>query len=394
MKDLTSLTLKQLFKEVKDEDCIWGDLKLDTKVFLRKLINNTLGIEMVNYLKAEQYERTGKRNDYRNGYYERHLETGLGLIENVEVPRSRNGGFKTNIFKNYSRRQIEVENLIKDLFLKGISTRRVSEIIEPLLGFSVSAATVSNVVKQLDKEVAKYHNKQLEDKYKYLFLDGIVLKARNAIEVKKRIVLVAYGITYSGHKELVNYRQASFESEAEWTKFLSDLYRRGLKGNNLKLIIVDGCPGLLKAIDMTYPYISIQRCWVHKLRNIATYLPKKHLDCLKEAKQIYLAENKRHAINIYWSWAKKWREVAPKAVYCLEKDIDHMLAFFDFPKQHQIKIRTTNQIERCFVEVRRRTRPMTSFSNYSSVDRIIFGIFNYENTKWKKKPLKEFTQKS
>jgi transposase-like protein len=201
---------------------------------------------------------------------------------------------------------------------------------------------VSNTVKVLDKEVAAYHSKALTDTYQYLFLDGIVLKARNAIEVKKRFVLTAYGITHFGHKELISFRQAKSESENEWTKFLTDLYKRGLKGESLKLVIVDGCPGLLKAIDMTYPYVPIQRCWVHKLRNIASYLPEKYFDCLKEAKAIYLAENKKEAVKVYWTWAKKYRDLTPKAVNCLEKDIDEMFAFLNFPKSHQIKIRTTN----------------------------------------------------
>lgn len=392
VKDLADLTLKDLFEEIKDEERVWGDLKLEAKFLLRKLVNNTLGIEMRNYLQASVYERTNNRVSYRNGFYGRDLETGFGLLEKLEIPRSRDGQFKTNIFEHYSRRQKEVEVLIKDLFLKGISTRRVGEIIEPLLGFEVSATTVSNVTKELDREVAVYHGRKLSDIYRYLFLDGIVLKARNALEVKKRFVLVAYGITHDGHKELISYRQATSESEGEWSKFLMDLQRRGLEGKFLKLVAVDGAPGLLKALDMTYPYVPIQRCWVHKLRNIASYLPKKHLDCLREVKAIYLADNRRAAINTYWSWAKKWRNTCPKAVECLEKDIDQLLTFFDFPKAHWIKIRTTNQIERVFVEVRRRTRPMTSFSNYSSVNRIIFGIFNYENTKWKKRPLKEFTQ--
>lgn len=391
VKELTDLTLKDLFKEVKDEESIWGDIKLESRFLVQKLVNNTLGIEMNNYLQAEKHQRTDQRVSYRNGYYDRDLETGFGLLK-LSVPRCRNKGFEPKVFEHYSRRQVEVETLIKDLFLKGISTRRVGEVLEPLLGFEVSATTVSNVCRSLDKEVESYHRRSLSDTYQYLFLDGIHLKARNSLEVKKRIILVAYGITCSGHKELISFRQAPFESEAEWTKFLTDLQKRGLEGRLLKLIIVDGCPGLLKALDMSYPYIPIQRCWVHKLRNIVTYLSPQHMDCLKEAKAIYLANNKREAINTYWSWAKNWRKSAPAAVKCLEKDIDQLLAFLDFPKEHQIKIRTTNQIERVFVEVRRRIRPMTSFSNYSSVDRIIFGIFNYENTKWQNRPLKEFTQ--
>lgn len=394
-KTLADLSLRDLWKEVKDEENIWEDLKLEAQQVLKKLLKGVLEVEMASYLQANRHERTEKRVSYRNGFYQRDLETSLGLIRVLEVPRSRDGGFEPTIFEHYKRRQEEVASLIKDMFLAGVSTRRVGEVIRPLLGFEVSATTVSTICKSLDKEVQKFHGREIEDEYIYLFLDGITLKARNALEVKKRIVLCAYGIRKDGERELISFRQAQSESEEAWRAFLNDLYSRGLKGKNLKLVIVDGCPGLLRALEIVYPYILRQRCWVHKLRNVASKLPKKkQKDILKGAKAIYQAENKKEAVKLYWEWAKAYRKSYPKAVECLEKDLDELLTFLEFPKEHWKKIRTTNIIERSFREVKRRTRPMSSFSNYRSVDRIIYGIIHYLNTKWGKKPLKEFTQLS
>lgn len=393
MKTLTGLTLSDLWRAVKTEETLWGDLKKETRLALKEIIREGLEVEMVSYLRAQKHERTEERKDYRNGTYLRDLETGFGLLENIPMPRSRSPGFKTEIFKRYSRRKEEVEKHIKDMFLAGVSTRRVGEVLEPLLGFRVSAQTVSKIVKSLDAEVFKFHERVLEDKYTYLFLDGITLKARNVLEVKKRIVLVAYGVTKEGKREILNFRQAPSESENSWLAFLNDLYKRGLIGKNLKLIITDGCPGLTKALEYVYPYTPHQRCWVHKIRNISQKLPKKkQKEVLKGVKAIYKAENRREAIRKYWEWAKAYRNIYPKAVKCLEKDLDELLSFFDFPKACWRKIRTTNAIERAFREVRRRTRPMSSFSNYKSVDRIIYGIIHYINKKWKNTTLKEFTQ--
>lgn len=394
-RELSELTLTDLWKEVKNEEAIWGDLKLEARKVLKKLLRGVLEVAMTNHLQADKHERTEKRISYRNGFYLRDLETSLGLLKDLEIPRSRDGAFRPPVFGHYKRRHHEVEDLIKDMFLAGVSTRRVGEVIQPLLGFEVSASTVSNILKSLDSEVLRFHNQALADEYIYLFLDGITLKARHALEVKKKMVLCAYGVRKDGKRKLISFRQAQSESEGAWTSFLNDLYSRGLKGKSLNLIIVDGCPGLLKALDIIYPYIPRQRCWVHKLRNVANKLPKrKQEDILKGAKVIYQAENKRAAVRCYWEWARAYRSSYPQAVECLEKDIDELLSFMDFPKKHWIKIRTTNIIERSFREVRRRTRPMSSFSNGKSVDRIIYGIICHLNTKWEKKPLKEFTQLS
>jgi transposase-like protein len=168
-----------------------------------------------------------------------------------------------------------------------------------------------------------------------------------------------------------------------------------LQGNSLKLIVTDGCPGLHQALAIVYPFIPKQRCWAHKLRNVANKLPRKIQEtCLIEAKGIYQAQTQREARDLFLHWATHWRELAPKAVTCLETDIDELVNFFNCPKGHWRKIRTTNAIERAFREVRRRTRPMSCFQNSASVDRIIYGVVSYLNNKWKEKPLSQFTQLS
>jgi len=278
------------------------------------------------------------------------------------------------------------------MFLAGVSTRKVQEVLQPMLGESLSPQSVSRIVKSLDAEVKSFHQRRIEDKYRYLFFDGITLKVKGAAGVKKRFVLCAYGITGNGHRELVSFRQATAESEAQWEAFLQDLYERGLEGKQTHLVTTDGCPGLHRALDTVYPYVPRQRCWAHKLRNVASKLRRKNQpECLAQVKLVYLAETAREATSRFRDWARRWRSVEPKAVKCLEADMDEMLSFLTCPRSHWSKIRTTNAVERAFREVRRRTRPMSCFQNSVSVDRLIYGVISHLNNAWKEKPLFEFT---
>lgn len=230
------------------------------------------------------------------GYYRRDLETSFGLIRNINVPSNRKTKIEHQIFEAYQRKSKEVEELIKEAFLSGISTRRISEVLSPLVGASISAQAVSNLARLLDEEVRRYHTKPLADSYRFLFLDGVRVRVKSASSKNKKVILCAYGITQSGQRELISFMQADSESEEAWFCFVNDLYTRGLEGKNLELITHDGSPALQKALDVVYPFIPKQRCWVHKLRNIANKLPKKaHSTCLAEAKFIYAKENKRQA---------------------------------------------------------------------------------------------------
>jgi len=394
MKDLTSLRVSDLWKQVKTtEEEIWGDLKLDTKMHLKNIIEKCLIEEQTKLIGAHRSQRNMIRVDYRNGYYKRNLETTLGTIENLTVPRNRAVKLESKVFKKYQRKEVSLKKLIKDCFLAGISTRRVGEVLEGVIEDKVSPQTVSNIARELDYMVKKFHNRSLEDIYSKIFFDAIVLKVKNLSNQNKKTVLVAYGITAEGHREIIDFMLAKTESEQSWYMFVDNLYRRGLKGSCLDLVTIDGNAALKLAVSTVYPFTPIQRCWVHKLANIASKLPKRAYEsCLAEAKGIYAAKNKKKAAARYRKWVAKYEELYPKAVKCLAKDIDSMLVFFDFPKEIWKKIRTTNIIERCFREVRRRVRPMTCFENDASCSRIIFGVMYHLNNSWKDKPLKEFTQ--
>lgn len=392
-KALTELSVADLWKEVKMEERIWGDLRRSSQIMLKRFLEGCMEEEISQYVGGVWHQRGIERVSYRNGYYDRDLETGLGLIRELRIPRSRDGGYKTKIFSRYERRQEEVKGMIEEAFIAGVSTRRVAEVMEPLLGYGISAGTVSRISKGLNKEVKKYQGRDLKDKYKYLLLDGICLKIRAGVRVKKKLVLCAYGISKEGVKEVISFRIARSESERSWESFLNDLYRRGLVGDGLELIITDGCKGLKNALETVYPYVNRQRCWVHKLRNVSNKLRKKNREeCIKGARKIYKAKNRKKATENYWKWAREWRKKEPGAVKCLEKDLEELLAIFDFPEAHRIKIRTTNAIERTFREVRRRTRPMSSFTNSDSCNRIIYSIIKHLNDKWEKHPLKQITQ--
>lgn len=387
--------LKEWWQEIKEnrEEDFWANTRTYMKQVLKKLMESTMKGEVEAYTRSRWHERNEDKIDYRNGFRYRRFLTHEGPIENLKVPRLRKSKFRTKVFKNYQARQEAVDQAIRDVFICGVSTRRVGEALSALLDAPVSAGTVSNVTKALDKEVKKFHRQKLTDEYQYLILDGIHLKIKGVLKGKKRVVLVVYGITVMGQRKLIGFRVVGVESEAKWEQFLTDLYNRGLIGKELKLITTDGCKGLHRALDIVYPEIPRQACWVHKLRNVSNYLPKKHQkECIKEARKIYLADNKKEAVRIYKAWAKKWARIKPEAVRCIERELDELLAFLDCPKEHQVKIRTTNVIERSFREVRRRVRTMNCFTNQPSCERIIYSIFNHLNNHWRNRLLKAFNQ--
>jgi putative transposase len=392
VKDLTELTVKDLWQEVKGEEDWWEEINERVLGMVKLILERSLEEELIEFLQASRYVRTEVRRGYRNGYYERSLFSRYGVIKALRVPRARNG-YSPKVLPNYQRRQSEINRMVRDMFLAGVSTRRVGEILDQVWGQSVSAQTVSNICQSLDREVKVYQNRRLSDHYQYLLFDGIVLKVKGAAKVYRKPILVVYGITDGGYKELIDFRQSASESESQWEAFLRNIYQRGLEGSNCNLIIIDGCKGLRRALETVYPYIPIQRCWAHKLRNVANHIRRKdQKECMRQAKRIYLAENRRAAVIALREWETRWQSQYPKAIKCLENDLEELLNFLDCPVLHRVKIRTTNAVERAFREVRRRTRTMSCFTNAKSVDRIIYGVMSHLNKSWKDKPLPKSTQ--
>lgn len=343
------------------------------------------------YLQAAPYQRGPQRTDQANGFYRRRLTTRLGVVE-LAVPRSRSGLFRTQLLARYARREAVVDQALRQVFLLGISTRQAGAALAGLLDEAVSAATVSAVSKVLDEAVGQWHRRPLADHYRYLILDGVSVRIRLVGAVKRRVALCAYGIDRQGRRELIDFLLVKQEDEGNWRSFLEGLWRRGLRGAALELITTDGQAGQIAALRLVWPQVAHQRCWAHKLRNVEGHLKRSQQACLQQAKGLYQARHQREALLRFRAWKARWEREAPRAVRCVEKDLEELLAFYDQPTEHWTRIRTTNVIERLFVEVRRRIRTMCAFTTRDSCERILFSVFQRMNQYWNQHPLKTFTQ--
>jgi putative transposase len=350
---------------------------------------------------ASPHERAGGRVDYRNGYYLRQsFQTAIGRIERMRIPRCRKRSLVQDLAEQLKRTRGAFEAKVVEMFLKGLSVRNIGPVLDGLLGLPISPGQVSRLARQWDRHVEAFHQRPLEDRYVYLFFDGIHLKRRSMprlfrglSERKRKVVLVAYGIAAKGVKELIGYRLENSEGEAGWRRLLGSLYRRGLTGQAVQLIVTDGGKGLLGALDDFYPESGRQRCWFHKMGNVLTKLRRAHRErCLKGLRRVYRAASRRAAEKAYQAWARRWVDKEPAAVRCVERDLEQLLAFFEMPKRHWRMLRTTNAIERCFREVRRRTRSVGCFVNDQSLERMIYGLFRFMNEKRAGKVCPEFAQ--
>jgi len=357
---------------------------------IKGLIEKYTDIEIQDLIGARKGKHLHYRVTYRNGYAYRTLQTSFGYIPDLKIPRVRDGNVQPHVLDSYARRSPDLDQTVLNMFLAGVCTRRVKEVLAPLAGENaLSSSTVSEITKLLDSHVQKFQNRSLTDDYLYLIFDGVYLKMKSPIQSKRRCILVVYGIKANGVRELIAFRMANQgESQVAWEAFLNSLYQRGLKGSLLKLLVIDGNKGLANAAEVVYPLAKIQRCWAHKLRNAVNHVPKKLQTSFSlDASAIYNASSRTAALVAFKDLKKSWESMAPRAVDCLEQDLDSLLNFFSCPESLWKKLRTTNIIERVFREVRRRTRPMSTFNNLASVERIIFAIFHRQNSIWAKKPL-------
>jgi putative transposase len=369
----------------------WGDLTLQAANMLRRLLETTMELEVQDLIGSRHWEHNPTRPTYRNGYRTRSLLSSFGHLASIQIPRLREGRYSFSCLKRYRRRAPDVDLMILEMFLSGVSTRNVSEVLEPIYGSgAISAAGVSRISKNLNKYVNEFHSRRLSDDYLYLIADGVYFNVKNPVRKRRRCVLVVYGIKSTGQREIIDFQLAPLgESIAAWEKFLNQMYHRGFEGSALRLVVTDGCKASKAAFNTVYPMAKHQLCWAHKLRNVANKLPKQmQAVVVNEARDIYSAENGISAMKSFRHWVKVWGSVYPQAVNCLADDIYDLLNFYNEPESLWIKLRTTNIIERTFREVRRRTRPMSCFQNQDSVQRIIFAVFMRQNKQWEKKPLK------
>jgi len=367
----------RMMKAMQAQGVEWGeDYRHAAGSALKEVLERRMAAEIDRHL-AEMAARGAA--DRRNGRYSRWLMTELGEIE-LSVPRTRRWS-ALRVVRAYARRAGRVDRMILACFVLGLSTRKVATALLPILGRRISAATVSQVAKILDRAVAAFHRRRLADIYPVLMLDGVVLARKTGMGALRRPVLVALGLRPDGKKEIIDYRLAKSESAAEWERFLADLYRRGVGGAALEMICVDGGAGLSAALPLVYPDVPVQRCWAHKIRNVLDKVRKADRAAVKAGLHAIMnAPTLPQARSAARRLADRWRDAYPKAMDGLRNDLDELLTCFRYNTLAERKaVRTTNAIERRFREVRRRTRPMGVFQDRTSMDRILFAIFTHEN---------------
>src|ERR671918_2213023 len=367
----------RMMKAMQAEDVEWGeDYRQGARQAVAELLRGRMDQLIDDHL--ERMAELGQA-DRRNGCYHRHLLTELGEIE-LAVPRTRTFS-ALKLVRAYARRAHQVDRMILACFVLGLSTRKVATALLPVLGRPISPATVSAVARQLDAAVAAFHRRPLKDQYRVLVLDGVVLKRKTGAGALARPVLVALGLRPDGKKEVIDFRLASAESAAQWEQFLGGLIRRGLTGERLEMLCVDGGAGLLAALPTAYPEVPVQRCWAHKIRNVLNKIRKPDQAAVKAGlHRIMNAKTVPAAWSAGRRFADRWEAVYPKAVACLRADLADLLTCFRYPTLDERKaVRPTNAVERRFREVRRRTRPMGTFQDRTSMARILFAVFLHEN---------------
>lgn len=390
---MTDRTPAQRWREVRDEDALWGDLRPELLEAVQRILEATMEDELAALLRAQPYERTHLRLDVRNGVYYRRLVTELGAITDLAVPRRRLVPYRPSFLRHAARRTTTVDGVLRRAFLRGLSTRETAALAEALTGVSLSAASVSRLARTLDAQVAAFHRRPVTFAARYLLVDGLWVSVRSSGRARKRAVLAVYGIDEAGRRELLDYRQAASESAPEWGRLLTSLVARGLDPDAVVLVTADGAGGIAAAVAEAFPDAVLQRCWTHRIRNILDALPAgERRPCLRGLRAIYRARTRRAAVQAYWRWARAWRARHPVLVRNLERDLDALLAVFALPEAVRLHLRTTNLIERAFRELRRRLRPIGSLTDRRSGDRILYGQVLRLNELLARRPLATFTQ--
>jgi len=322
---------------------------------------------------ARRYARSPQRRDRRNGYYTRDLSTTVGEIEDLPVPRTRQG-FRSQLFERYQRRQAVLDMAISEMFVYGASTTRVGEVVETLTGTKPSPSTVSRVFHTLEEEFQTWKARPLQTHYLYAFADGTYFTIIYDGEGCKMPILAIVGIASSGEREVLAFSVGERENQVAWEELLENLKQRGVQ--DVALWITDGLQAMLNAIDTKFPKGVRQRCIKHKLENVLGYIPvQQQAQVEPELKALFYQDSRAQADQAWAAFCAKYERVYPTALECLKRDQEACLAFYAFPKAHWKTIRTTNVIERLFGEVKRRSHKMASaFRNENSCLLMFFAV--------------------
>jgi transposase-like protein len=359
-------------------------LTQDQPDFLRPLIQavvqEVLETEMDETLQAGKHERTAERLGYRSGYYGRSLITRVGKLE-LRVPQDRQGHFSTAVFERYQRSEKALVAALAEMYVQGVSTRKVKAITEELCGHEFGADSISQINKRLDATLQRWAQRQLDEEYPYLILDARYEKVREEGVIRSRAVLIALGINWEGRRQVLAVELAPRESTNSWKEFLLALRARGLKG--VVLVISDDHPGLKQAIAEVLVQAYWQRCYVHFLRNALDYLPRKaDDDCLLELRWLYDRRDLEEARRDLAAWLQRWQDKYPKLCAWVENNIEETFTFYRLPRQQHKHLKSTNMLERLNEELKRRTHVIRIFPNEASCLRLVRALAIEKHEEW------------
>ena len=344
------------------------------------LINEAMRIERARYLNAEPYERTEARSDYANGFKPKQLKTRLGAL-NLQVPQVREGNFYPSFLERGLRSERALNLALAEMYIQGVSTRKVTAIVEELCGLEVTSMEVSRAAKLLDEEFSKWRARPLRQ-FSYLILDARYEKVREGGHVIDSAVLVAYGVDTQGIRHVLGVSVALSEAEIHWRSFLESLVARGLHG--LTLITSDAHSGLKAALRAVFPSVPWQRCQFHLQQNAQAYVPKKSMkqEVAESIRSVFNAPNRAEADRLLKMAITTYEKTAPKLSEWMEGNLPEGLTVFKFKASHCRRLRTSNLAERVNKELKRRTRVASIFPNIASCERLITGLLIEISEAW------------
>lgn len=370
--DTINLTKQELLRALTEDDAL--------KKLMQTLLQEVLEAEMDQALLAGKSERTAGRLGYRSGHYTRSLVTRVGKLE-LRVPQDRQGRFSTELFARYQRSEKALVAALMEMYVQGVSTRRVKAITEELCGHEFSASAVSEINQKLDEELTRFMTRRLEEEYPYLILDARYERVRENGVGHSRAVLITLGIGWDGRRHVLSVELANRESASSWKDHLVRLKERGLHG--VRLAASDDHAGLKRAIMETLPEAYWQRCYVHFLRNALDYLPRKQTDdCLTELRWLYDRHTAEEARRDLTQWLARWQDQHPKLCAWVEANIDETFAFYRLPREHHKHLKSTNMLERLNQEIKRRTLLVRIFPDESSCLRLVRALAVEIHEEW------------
>lgn len=389
---MSSITLKEVLEKAvcriaDEENLVYGDLDAAMANLTKVLLEAMADSEVEKRLGARLHERSEIRTDSRNGYRKRKVQMSYQVVQ-IRIPRLRSQGFVPSFLEPNCRAISEVESWVSKAFLCGLSRAEVIRLLESTTGVRPSDNLLGRVQGELDTQVKAFRERVLLGRYQYLFLDAAWAKDIVGINATRICIMTAVGVTHTGEKEILGFERTPTENESAWKGFLYRLLERGLKPNDLSLVISDEHNGLLNAAAEVLGDVPHQLCWAHRMRNVrkAVFVPDRK-DVVAGLQDVYDAKCLSKAKDAFRCWEKRWAAKYPNVVVSVKEDLGYLLAFYDCNELHWKYIRTSNPIERVFRELRRQQFGCGAFASRDACNRAVFRVFNWLNELWKGKDI-------